>query len=241
MEPKAKIGTAGWSVPRQTAGAFPDAGSILERYAARLGCVEVNSSFYRPHRRETYARWAASTPEGFRFAVKAPRAATHELRLVSAGAVIERFMDEVAGLGEKLGPLLVQLPPSLAYDVAAARAFFTEWRGRFDGPTVVEPRHPTWFDDEAEALLTEFRLARVAADPACVPKAALHGGWPGLAYFRWHGSPRMYASDYPTEALEQLSAVIEGLDRPAWCIFDNTMYGAATANALWLQQRLAAA
>lgn len=75
------IGTAGWSIPARHAQAVPAEGSQLQRYATALGGVEINSSFYRPHRPETYARWAASTPASFRFAVKCPRAITHEARL----------------------------------------------------------------------------------------------------------------------------------------------------------------
>ena len=76
------IGTAGWSLPGAHFGLFPRDGSHLERYATRFSCVEINSSFYRPHRQETYARWAASVPENFRFAVKMPRTITHHARLL---------------------------------------------------------------------------------------------------------------------------------------------------------------
>ncbi|WP_408901606.1 DUF72 domain-containing protein, partial [Pararoseomonas indoligenes] len=76
-----QIGTAGWSIPKQHAGEFDADGSHLERYARRLPAVEINSSFYRPHRPATYERWAASTPESFRFSAKVPRTITHDCRL----------------------------------------------------------------------------------------------------------------------------------------------------------------
>ncbi len=118
------IGCAGWSLPKAYAGEFPAEGTHLQRYAQRLSCVEINSSFYRPHRTSTYERWAGSTPDGFRFAVKAPKEITHVRRLLAAEAPLEKFLGEVAGLGSKLGALLVQLPPSLAFERDLAEGFF---------------------------------------------------------------------------------------------------------------------
>jgi uncharacterized protein YecE (DUF72 family) len=228
-----RIGTAGWSIPKAVAENFPGGGSILERYARVLPAVEINSSFYRPHKRSTYERWAASTPEDFAFAVKLPRSITHTQRLVAADALLASFLDETAGLGGKLGVVLIQLPPSLAFD-EPARRFITGWRDRFDGATACEPRHRTWFTEEAEAALESARIARVAADPALACDAAHPGGWRGLTYIRWHGSPQMYASPYSkariTEAADMLDMRPPGT--PGWMIFDNTMLGAATADAL---------
>jgi uncharacterized protein YecE (DUF72 family) len=194
-----RIGCAGWSIPRVKQSRFPETGSHLERYASVLPAVEINSSFYRPHRPATYARWAATVPAGFRFAVKLPKAITHLARLEGAimmGA-LDAFLEEVDGLGERLGPLLDQLPPSLRFDADVASGFFGALRARFEGSVVCEPRHPSWFTDEAHALLTGERIARVAADPAPVPAAAEPGGWSGLIYFRLHGSPKRYYSAYP--------------------------------------------
>src|SRR4051794_13597269 len=106
-----RIGTAGWSIPAAFADHFPAQGTNLERYAARFSAVEINSSFHRPHRPATYARWAASVGPDFRFAVKLPKVITHAARLVDVDAALDRFVAEINGLGAKLGPLLVQLPP----------------------------------------------------------------------------------------------------------------------------------
>ncbi len=236
-----RTGTAGWAIPRQFADDFPDTGSALERYAAIFKTVEINSTFYRSHKPETYARWASAVPDGFRFAAKLPKAITHERRLVDAGALLDAFLDEVSLLGPRLGPLLIQLPPSFAFDPVIAEAFFGHLRSRTGQPAACEPRHPTWFEPEAEDLLTQYRAARVAADPARVPDAALPGGWSGLAYYRLHGSPRMYYSEYDETFLSGLAAHIEA--SPAvetWCIFDNTTSGAAAGNALALSKRLGA-
>src|ERR1700760_2293664 len=119
-----RVGCAGWALPKEHAARFPSDGSHLQRYAARLPAVEINSSFYKPHRPATYARWAAAVPAGFRFAVKLPRVITHDQRLANAADPLSRFLSETAALGSRLGPLLVQLPPSLAFQDSVAGAFF---------------------------------------------------------------------------------------------------------------------
>lgn len=229
-----RVGCAGWSLPKEHAGRFPPEGTHLERYAARLPAVEINSSFYRPHRPATYARWAASVRDDFAFGVKMPREATHQLRLEGADAVLDRFLAEATQLGGKLGPLLVQLPPSLPYSAAVARRFFTALRDRFDGDVALEPRHKSWFEARAERPLAKYRVARVATDPAVVPAAAIPGGWGGLVYYRLHGSPQTYYSPYPDVYLAVLSEKLVTAARSyrVWCIFDNTALGHATANAL---------
>jgi uncharacterized protein YecE (DUF72 family) len=201
----ARVGTAAWSIPKQHAAAFRPTGSHLERYAQRLNAVEINTSFYRPHRRTTYERWAASVPDGFAFAVKAPQEITHERRLAGADAALDRFLDEIGGLGAKLGPLLFQLPPSFVFDPVVADAFLARLRARHDGDVAWEPRHPTWFTTEADRMLAGHRVARVVADPAVVPQATGPGGWRDLLYVRLHGAPRIYYSDYGPDRLAQIA------------------------------------
>jgi uncharacterized protein YecE (DUF72 family) len=238
--PGVSIGYAGWSIPRQYAEHFPDQGTHLERYAQRLPAVEINSSFYRPHRPETYARWAASVPDSFRFAIKVPKEITHTRRLSDVADPLERFLSEIRALGTTLGPLLVQLPPSLRFDPAVVTAFFSTLRARFRGSVVCEPRHTSWFTDRAEQVLLSAQVARAAADPALVPAAAQPGGWPGLVYYRLHGSPEMYTSAYSATELDTLTQRLRATAQavPTWCIFDNTALGAATANALDVCARL---
>ncbi|WP_165245372.1 DUF72 domain-containing protein [Paludisphaera soli] len=235
-----RVGCAGWSIPKEHAAGFPEEGSHLARYSRRFPAVEINTSFYRPHRPSTYARWASETPPDFLFAVKAPRTITHERRLVDAAEPLVRFLDETASLGVKRGPLLVQLPPSLAFDPKLAEAFFDLLRRLHDGPVACEPRHRSWFAPEAERLLADRATARVAADPAVVPAASESGGWPGLVYRRLHGSPEMYRSAYPAPELEDLADRLasEADAAPTWCVFDNTAEGAATVDALAVLGRL---
>lgn len=228
------LGCAGWSLPRSQWPHFPRAGSHLQRYAAVLPAVEIDSSFYRPHQAATYAKWAASVPGTFRFSVKVPQGISHQQRLQGCEALLDDFLAQVAGLGERLGCLLIQLPPSLVFDIRVAEAFLSTLRARYGGGVALEPRHSSWFGAEAEPLLIEQRVARVAADPPRALTDGQPGGWPGLEYYRLHGSPKIYQSSYSSTYLQQLAQRLKiqaRADRDSWCIFDNTLYGAALANA----------
>jgi uncharacterized protein YecE (DUF72 family) len=231
-----RIGCAGWNIPREVASQFAGGKSHLERYARVLNCVEINTSFYRPHRPTTWERWRDSVPAGFQLAVKMPRSITHEGELNCEAGPLLPFLEQVGLLGEKLGPILIQLPPSLSFDPARVSAFFSLFRQHFIGAAVCEPRHPTWFSAQADELLREFQIARVAADPACVSAAATPGGDPTLVYYRLHGSPRRYYSAYSDDFLRTLATQLRQASAQAktWCIFDNTASGAAIGNALEL-------
>ena len=231
------IGTAGWTLPRAVAHAFAGDGRHLERYARVLRGAEINSSFHRPHRVTTYARWAAETPAGFRFAAKLPRTITHDARLRDPEAALDTVLGEVRGLGDKLGPLLIQLPPSFAFEVPLVDDFLAALRARPDGAVVCEPRHASWSTAAADACLVHHRVARAAVDPAPWPEAATPGGWTGPSapiYFRWHGSPRTYWSAYADDWLAQRAdeAVRWAGGHDVWCMFDNTASGAALDDAL---------
>src|SRR4051812_44688027 len=177
------IGTAGWNIPKTLANDFAGEGPHLVRYGRRMNCAEINSCFHREHKPETYRKWAAAVPDDFRFSVKMSRGVTHEGKLgVETRSLIRDFMEQTAALGEKRGPILLQLPPKLAFDPPKARPFFVMFREMYGGLAAFEPRHASWFEDKAEELLREFRLARVGADPAVVPQAANPGGWRGLTY-----------------------------------------------------------
>jgi uncharacterized protein YecE (DUF72 family) len=233
------IGTAGWSIPRASAHRFEPEGTHLQRYARVFGCAEINSSFHRSHSAVTYARWASATPPGFRFAVKLPRAITHDLKLRASRLPLERFLDETGGLGRRRGPLLVQLPPSHAFDARVVGRFFDLLRARHDGAIVCEPRHPSWLTPAADALLVRYQVARVAAHPAPAPGADRPAGWTGIAYFRLHGAPRIYWSRYDREFLATLADALDRIPPSVsrWCVFDNTASGAALENAWELQAR----
>ena len=233
-----KIGTAGWSIPRQVAEEFPCEGSALSRYSARFGAVEINSSFHRAHRQSTWQRWHDSVPAGFRFSVKLPKLITHQLKLVDCGPAVVAFLDQLTPLGNKLAVLLVQLPPKLALDEGAAAAFFEDLTARTEAAIACEPRHASWFTPRADALLDRLSVARVAADPAICDSAAAPGGSARLQYWRLHGSPAIYRSSYHDRIESIASKLNASPAEDRWCIFDNTASSAAAGDALELMQRL---
>jgi uncharacterized protein YecE (DUF72 family) len=231
------LGTAGWNVPSACRDRVGCEGSHLERYAQVLNAVEINTSFYRPHRRTTYEKWSRATPAQFRFAVKVPRSVTHVDGL--ADAEIRRFLDETAGLGEKLAVFLIQFPPSKRFDEQEAHTLFESLQVHTSVHLVCEPRHASWFTPDIDQWLAERRIARVAADPAPATNADLPGGWQGLRYFRLHGAPRVYYSAYDEPLLTKLGERLSATQATSetWCIFDNTAMGAAMENALSLKAR----
>lgn len=241
--PRIRVGCAGWSIASTQRALVGDGASQLARYATRFDVVEINSTFYRAHRASTYQRWADSVPTGFRFSAKLPRAITHDARLYRVAPLLQAFLGEVGHLGDKLGCLLVQLPPSLAFDARTAATFFAMLRRRWHRGITCEPRHASWFSARAEALWQRHGIARVAADPALDATAAQPAGTATPAYWRWHGTPRLYYSDYADDTLRSLAErVAAATPHPdeAWVIFDNTALGHALDNAATLQAQLRA-
>ncbi len=235
-----RIGTAGWSIASRYAEAFPKEGMALARYAHRLTCAEINSSFYRSHRPSTWTRWGELVPETFRFSVKIPRSITHERRLKDCEGAIRRLVEETAGLGEKLAVFLVQLPPTLDYDADTADTFFRRLCGATSARIACEPRHRSWFEPAADDMLARHRVARVAADPPRVAAGAEPGGSRDFAYWRLHGSPDIYRSAYEAEELDRYARrIAAGGRQESWCIFDNTASSAATGDALALTALMA--
>lgn len=239
--PHVRVATAGWSIDSKYINEFPIGGTHLERYGRNLSSVEINSSFHRPHRRATYERWAKTTPETFRFSVKMPKTITHELGLVSCEDILKRFFDQVSGLGGKLDVLLVQLPPKFVFEAAIFEHFIDEVCRHTKATIALEPRHSSWFTDDVDYSMSDRQVARVAADPALIPRAGEPGGWNGLAYYRWHGAPRVYYSEYGPErldaAVKKLIATSAAV-QTSWFVFDNTAGGAAISNALTLAAKV---
>jgi uncharacterized protein YecE (DUF72 family) len=178
-------------------------------------------------------------PDGFRFSVKIPKAITHQQKLADCGDLLDAFIDQAAGLGDKLAVLLVQLPPKLELDPAVARDFFEDLGGRTAARIACEPRHLGWFTDEADALLDRLHVARVAADPAICDAAGRPGGWRGLDYWRLHGSPVIYRSSYSDRIGHYAELLKADAAAETWCIFDNTASSAGAGDALALLDAIA--
>jgi len=154
---------------------------------------------------------------------------------------LHSFLKDIEGLGDKVGPLLIQLPPSLAFEPRVARTFFKLLRDAHPGTVVCEPRHVSWFLARADEVLFQYRINRVAADPAPHPASREPSGWlDDVLYYRLHGSPRKYWSAYSREYVDALARefALAAPSMEVWCIFDNTASGAAAGNALQLRERL---
>lgn len=226
------IATAAWSIPKPLATAFPEEGSGLARYASVFNGVEVNSTFYRRHKTSTFERWAATTPDGFRFAVKIPKEITHQRAMKDIREPFGVFLQDISALGGKRGPLLCQLPPSLRFDPGISEGAFDMMRTLDQGPIVIEVRHESWKSDDAIALLQRYSIDRVLADPALVWPASDFRQAP--RYVRLHGKPKVYYSSYSDAEIGAFSKLL-GPD--SWCVFDNTASGAAIENALTMLGR----
>lgn len=234
------VGTAAWSIPKVAAQFFPNEGSHLENYAKTLSGVEINSSFYKEHKPATYKRWSESVGANFKFSVKLSKVFTHTQKLLVTAEEVKTVLDGVRELGPKWEVLLVQLPPSLSFHDSTAYRFFEILRKHFSGMIAFEPRHKTWIEKPALLLQEQFRLTKVFADPEPCPLPQdqdlnfRHG-----CYFRLHGSPEIYKSNYEPTFLSTVFQQVQTRStahKPAWCIFDNTTFGYATLNALQMQK-----
>ncbi len=235
------IGTAGWNIPTHLKDRFLRLGTHLEKYSEKLNCVEINSSFYRNHSAATYSKWRSLAPEGFLFSVKLLKYFTHERRLAENGQVLKSCLNNIFALEDKLGALLVQLPPSLVYEEKVTTAFFKKLSQYCKVPVVLEPRHASWASNEIWNLLEPMNVHKVMADPEpCkmtrAQQAALKNR---IRYYRLHGRPKMYKSSYEASDLERLSHVVlkqAPTTFQTWVIFDNSAHGHATQNALDLRR-----
>jgi uncharacterized protein YecE (DUF72 family) len=234
------VGLAGWGLPPELRDR-PEGQSVLARYAEVFNAVEINSTHYKFHQPKTFARWCMEVPADFRFAVKMHRDISHVQRLTRIDEAM-RFLNPLEAFGEKLGVVLLQLPPSLDFTLDT-EVFLRDLASEYAGAIAVEPRHPSWAQGSVEQLLQQLRMARVAADPPLITERVIAGGDRALSYYRFHGNPQMYRSVYSEERLVELSSSIIK-ERPAagstFVFFDNTMSGAAHANALRLRELIGA-
>jgi len=219
------IGTSGWSYDHWGGGAFYPRGlkktDWLAHYAQRFRSVEINASFYHLPRPPVLENWAARTPDGFLFAVKAWRAITHYRRLADCAEHVQTFFDRIAALGEKGGPVLFQTPPRFEADTGRLAEFLALLpKGR---RCAFEFRDPSWHDDAVYALLAD-------RDAAFCPFELANQSSPRLAtadfvYVRLHGRNGRYAGNYGPAALRDWAEWLGGqlaAGRDAYVYFDNT-------------------
>ena len=238
------IGTSGWNYRHWAGGVFYPAGlkpaEWLSFYARRFSTVEVNYSFYRLPSPRTFAAWRDAVPDGFVFALKVSRFATHRKKLADPEAALGRFLEHASALGPKLGPLLFQLPPWLGADPGRLEGLLAYLERQTLVPAalaVFEFRHASWFAPEILGILERHGAALCLADwPAF---GAREPGGAAAVYVRRHGPGEPYASAYGRERLRALARRIrvwlrEG--RTVFCYFNNDAGGAAVADARILQE-----
>jgi len=228
------VGTSGWQYRDWRGVLYPEGVPQrlwLEEYARHYAVVENNNAFYRPPARDTFADWRRRTPEGFVMAVKASRYLTHIKRLKEPEEPVARLMDRAKGLGDRLGPVLLQLPPTLKADAGLLDAVL----GCFPAPVrvAVEPRHPTWWTDEIRDVLSGHGAALCWADRGSRPVTPLWrtADW---AYLRLHqGRARPFPS-YGRKALDSWAerlAETWPARADAFVFFNNDPGGAAVRDA----------
>lgn len=231
-----RVGTSGWVYAEWRGDFYPEGvpqRRWLEHYAGVFDTVEVNNAFYRLPRRETFEQWASVLPSGFTVAVKASRYLTHIKRLRDPAEPVARLLSVASGLGSKLGPVLLQLPPTLRADAGlldGCLACFPR-----DVRVAVEPRHDSWWTDDVRRVLENRAAALAWADRRSRPVTPL---WQttGWGYLRLHeGAARPWPS-YGDTALRSWVTRLSVFDE-AYAYFNNDQRGAAPRDAIRLRRR----
>jgi uncharacterized protein YecE (DUF72 family) len=233
------IGTSGWQYTDWRGTFYPadlPLASWLRTYAMTFSTVEVNNSFYRLPERSTFERWKEETPVGFVMAVKVSRFLTHVKRLKDPAEPIERLLDRVVGLGPSRGPLLLQLPPTLARDDARLRETLKAIGTRAN--VAVEFRHPSWAHDDVYKVLDSFGAAHVLADrPGARVPPIVTGGW---SYIRFHRGTKAQWGYASTKLARWADLIAELPSHDTYIYFNNDPGAAAPRDALRLADMLRA-
>jgi uncharacterized protein YecE (DUF72 family) len=233
-----RIGCSGWNYRHWRGLFYPEGLPVkrwFEHYAAHFDAVEVNATFYRLPEAGTFAKWRDQAPPGFRYAVKAPRFITHMKKLKDCEHPTAEFLARVRHLGETLGLVLYQLPPSLRFDRDRLRAFSALLPP--DLAHAIEPRDPSWLTDEPLSLLHEAGIGVCAHDmPGRGDNASATGK---LAYVRFHGASGKYIGRYAEDMLSRWAGWLraeEAKGRTAWAFFNNDIHGHAVEDARVLRE-----
>ena len=231
------VGCSGW-VYKHWRGLFYPEGLPQKRwfdhYANEFDTVEINATFYRVPLASTFVGWREKAPPGFRYAVKVNRFITHLKKLFECEPEVARFIALAQLLGEKLGPLLYQLPPSLHKDIGRLETFLTLLPNELEH--VFEFRHESWYDKEVIELLGDHGIGFVAHDLKGLRSP--HWACGRTAYVRFHGTGGKYWGRYSDEELEEWSRWCVGEEqsgRSVWCYFNNDIHGHAIRDARALE------
>ncbi len=233
---KLYIGTSGWSY-RWQGVLYPEdmkSADFLGYYATQFNTTELNRSFYHFTMAKTIEKWLATTPPSFRFAAKLHQEVTHKRRLVDVEEPLHKFMSRFLAMGERLGPVLIQLPGSLHFDFGVVAPFFEMLREKYPEPVfALEARHNSWFTAQAQDLLRDYHISWVISS-AGKRFPQLETTTTNTVYLRLHGDEKMYTSAYTDEQLERYAFMLHDwllAEKEVWVYFNNTILGNAVTDA----------
>jgi len=235
------IGTSGWSYRHWKGLFYPkpiQPNQYLEYYATQFSCVEVNASFYRLPQSETIENWFKTTPDDFILSVKMNRSVTHFRKLMHIEQLLQLFFERFSLLKNKLGPILLQLPPQLIFEKPRVKPFFQCLKQHnHDHRFALEGRHHTWHTDEALELMHDYKIAWVISD-----YNQPHDGQTltsDFVYMRFHGPKQLYASKYSAQYLKKAAIMITSWlqsGKAVWIFFNNDADAYAIDNARQLKK-----
>jgi uncharacterized protein YecE (DUF72 family) len=240
MSVKYHVGCSGWHYEHWRGLYYPEALSKskwLSFYAQQFNTVELNNSFYHLPSEKAFTAWRESTPHNFTFAVKVSRFITHIKRLRNLGSAVETFLSRAGFLGEKLGPLLYQLPPTMKRNDDLLQNFLSSLPPKYQH--VVEFRHESWIDDAVFDILGRYNVGLCVFDMpgfSCPPVAT-----GDFAYVRFHGSQGLYSSCYSDQELSRWAQSIARLGqnlKACYIYFNNDAEAFAVENAITLRNLL---
>ncbi|HSF06126.1 MAG TPA: DUF72 domain-containing protein [Methylomirabilota bacterium] len=234
---RAWVGTSGYNYPEWRGSFYPadlPAARMLAFYAERFAVVEINATFYRMPTAKTLAGWAAATPPGFRFALKAPQRITHFARLRDVDEPVRYLCDAARTLGVKLGPLLFQLPPNFARDLGRLADLLALLPAGL--ACAFEFRHASWFADDVYARLRAANAALCIADTEAATTPLVTTADFGYLRLRDEG----YGEDDHRRWADTIHRLGEGW-RDAYIFFKHEESGAGPAFASRLSELLGSA
>lgn len=238
------IGTSGWSYKHWKGLFYPPElkpTEWLTFFAERYINTEINASFYYLPLKKTVEGWMEKVPASFKFCPKISRYITHIKRLKDPEETLEKFFKVFAPMKPKMGPVLVQLPPSLKFDYEVAEHFYSVTKKQYKGYYfAMEVRHDTWLAEESLTLMAKYDIAFVISQsgkrfPYAEHVTAKH------IYVRFHGPRELYASSYSDEELHAFAKLFKQWQKEkhsVWAFFNNDVFGYALKDAVRLTSML---
>ncbi|MGG1922840.1 UNVERIFIED_CONTAM: DUF72 domain-containing protein [Ralstonia mannitolilytica] len=210
---------------------------FLSLYSKTFNAVEINSTFYRKPTSKTLLKWHDETPEGFRFFIKIPKVITHQNRLENSKDEIAVFCEHIQdSLKDKLSGFLYQLPPSFKNTAENTERIINNIDSRF--LNVIEFRHSSWWQKEIFGLLKQHDIVFSGVSfPGHLPEDFIINH-PEILYYRLHGKPVLYKSEYSKDFIDALAEKIKNTSQTSFIFFNNTWGTAAIKNSLYLKSIL---